>query len=367
MTPRRILIVAVLAVVAITSAVLVANLRTESKQTTDALLYPQLKAQADSVKAIRIYKAGDARAVEILRDGDRWTLTERDGYPIAAVKARNLVRALTTAKVLEEKTADESKYGALSVEDVKKADAKGVRIELEGPSDAVNLIVGKDGPGGKSSYVRRAGEAKSWLVSEQLSASPEVRDWLDKDIVNVSADRIQSAAISISGQKPYSASKSSRADADFKVEPLAKGQTLSSDGAANGIATALLSLTLDDVLPKSEIASEKPAAQATYKTFDGLIVQLEGFKKNDKHYVVIATSFDQALADQFKIKTAEQKPAADAANKGDVAQNESTSKPAADVSAEAKSLSDKTVNWAYEIPQYKYDAIFKPLAEMLKK
>jgi hypothetical protein len=374
MNPRRMLIVAVLAVIAITSAIVVANFRTESPREANELLYPELKAQADSVKAIRIFKAGDARALEIVRAGDRWTLTERNGYPIAAVKARNLVRALANAEILEEKTADESKYAALSVEDVKSADAKGIRVEFEGPGDVVNLIVGKDGPGGKSSFVRRVGEQKSWLVNEQLNASPEARDWLDKDIVNISADRIQSATISTAGLKAYAAAKASRADADFKVEALPRGKELSSPSAANAVATALLSLTLDDVLPKSEVAADKAAAQATYRTFDGLIVQLEGFRKNEKHYITLSTSYDQALADRFKLPTtvADPKPSEGDAAKAEDGKNENAQTANADagkpnVEDEAKQVADKVGNWAYEIPQYKYDALFRPLDEMLKK
>jgi len=388
MNPRRLLILGIAAVVALAVAVLLANRTNESTPATDALLYPDLKAQADSVTAIRIFKAGDARAIEVKRNGAEWTLSERNGYPIAAAKARNLVRALSNAKVLEEKTSDASKYSSLSVEDVSDAGAKGVRIELEGPATPVNLIVGKDAPGGKSSYVRRVGEPKSWLVSEQLSASPEPRDWLDKDIMNVSADRIQSAEISIEGQKPYTASKSSRADAAFKVEPLPKGKQLSSANAADDVATGLLSLSLDDVQPKADIASGKTNAQATYKTFDGLVVELAGFKKDDKHYVTIKTSYDAALADKFKVKTADDAKAADntkpnAADGAAKAADDANAKaadaskgegpapaatpPAPDVAAEAEKTNAKVGNWAYEISSYKYDSIFRPLDGMLKK
>jgi hypothetical protein len=367
MTSRRLLIFVVLAILAVTGAVLLANQRTSSTQTQSESIYPELKAQADSVKAIRIYKAGDARALELVRNGANWTLTERNGYPVAGVKARRLVQALSDAKVLEEKTADASRYGALSVEDVTAADAKGVRIELDGPKTPVNLIVGKDGPGGKSSYVRRVGDKQSWLVNTQLSASPEIADWLEKDIINVSADRIQSASISIDGQKPYTATKSSRADADFKVEPLPKGKELSSASAANSAATALMSLTLDDVQPKTSV-SGKPAAQATYKTFDGLVVQLDGYKKDEKRYITLATSYDAQLAERFKLKTAgDEKAKSDAADADKSKSEAPVATTTPNVEEEAKTAQTKVANWAYEIPEYKFDAIFRPLDEMLKK
>lgn len=362
MTSRRLLVLTALAVLALVGAVLLANQRAGSTKSTSDLLYPGLATEADSVKAIRIYKAGDARALEITRNGAQWTLSERSNYPIAAVKARRLVQALAEAKVVEEKTSDAAKYSAIGVEDVTGADAKGVRIELEGPKTKVNLIVGKDGAGGKSSYVRRAGEPKSWQVNQLLSASPDVADWLDKDIVNISPDRVQSASIAIEGQKPYAAAKASRADADFKVEPLPKGKGLSGTGAANSTATALSNLSLDDVQPKAQLNLGKAAAKATYKTFDGLVLDLEGFKKDDKHFISLSPSFDASLAERFKLATAADSKSADKA-----ATEAQPASAQGNVEEEAKKSAEKLGQWIYEIAGYKYDSIFRPIDELLKK
>lgn len=357
LTSRRLLVMAVLAIAVIAGAVLLANQRASTSHQANELLYPELKAQADNVKAIRIYKAGDVRALELLRNGADWVVTERNGYAVAPVKARRLVQALADAKLLEEKTSDATKYSALSVEDVSAADSKGVRIELEGTATPVNVIVGKDGPGGKSSYVRRAGDKQSWLVSEQLSASPEIRDWLDKDAINITADRTQSASIAIEGKPTYAATKAARTDADFKVAPLPKGKELSSPGAANTLASALMNLSVDDVRPKTEVATGKPAATATYKTFDGLIIEAQGWKRDEKHYVTFTASYDAALAEQFKMKTATDDKQADAP----------AATAAPNVEEEAKKITAKASNWAYELPAYKFDIVFPPLDPLLKK
>jgi len=353
-TARRLFAFGILAVLAVVGAVLLASQRATPSRSQSDLLYPALKTEADSVATIRIFRAGDQRALEIVRDGERWSLTERDGYPVAAAKVRNLVRALANAKVLEEKTSDPEKYAALSVEDVSNQDAQGVRIEIAGPKTPIDLIVGKAGPGGKSSYVRRIGERQSWLVGEQLSASPETRDWLDQDLINVSADRIQAANITTAGQKPYSASKTSRADAKFKITPLPKGKELNGPSAANAVATALSHLTLDDVRSKPTIATGKPTDRATYKTFDGLVVQIDGYAQDEQRYVVLTTAFDPALAEQFRVATATDEKTVAAP------QRQST------VESEARDTAAKLAPWAYEIPRYKYDAIFQPLAGMLK-
>ena len=112
-------------------------------------------------------------------------------------------------------------------------------------------------------------------------------------------------------------------------------------------------------IPRLSSCTEKPAAKATYKTFDGLVVQIDGFKKDDKRFVAITLSYDAALAEQFKVKT-------DADAKATT-----RSDPAAephqcgnkDVEEEAKQSAGKLGDWVYEIAGYKYDSIFRPIDE----
>ena len=76
-----------------------------------------------------------------------------------------------------------------------------MRIELVGPPKPVNLIVGKPGIGAQSSYVRRAGEPQSWLIDASIDTSASPDAWLRKDIIDVSADRMQSARVETKGSE----------------------------------------------------------------------------------------------------------------------------------------------------------------------
>jgi hypothetical protein len=90
--------------------------------------------------------------------------------------------------------------------------------------------------------------------------------------------------VSVGNAKAYSVVKKTRADADFTVEGLPKGKELSSPSAADSFASALSGLTMTDVQPASAV-TDKPSATATIKTFDGLVTEATGWKKDDKHYV----------------------------------------------------------------------------------
>jgi hypothetical protein len=384
MTSRRLLILGVLALVAIVAAFLLANRQSAAPAgTLPAALYPDLKAQLDAVDTVRIYKAGDARAVELVRTKDGWVVAERDGYSADAVKVRKLLLALAEAKPVEQKTSSAEHYAKLGVEDVSQPTASGARIELHGQKLPVNLIVGKPGGGPQAMYVRRVGEPASWLINQTLDTSSTPDAWLRKEIIDVSADRTQSAAVTIGGgAKGYNAAKQTRADADFKVDSVPRGKELSSPAAANGVASALTGLTLADVRSAKDFAAEKPAAHATLKTFDGLVVDADGWVKDGKHYVALKSGYDEALAKQFRVEpsSSTEGPSAEGDTKKPNAKSDAAPPaPAAaparnvspnvspNVSEEASTANAKLAGWVYEVPQYKYEAIFKPLEELLKK
>lgn len=377
MTSRKLLILGIVAIVAVVGGIWLAGRQTSTPTNETAVLYPELKKELDAITAVRIVQAGGTPAVELKRGETGWTISERANYPADEAKLRKLITSLTDAKLVEEKTSNPESYATLGVEDVSNTAAGGVQIEIDGPKQPPKLIVGKQGSGGQSQYVRRAGEPQSWLINKDIDTSASADQWLRKNILDVSADRIQSAEVTTAGAKPYFAVKKSRADADFTVEGLPKGKELSSPSAADNFSTALSGLTLTDVQSASAMSGE-PSARATLKTFDGLVAEVSGWKKDDKHYIALKTAYDAAQAERFKVATAEtDKPAekkedAAAASEGAPPAAKETPAPepakaAPNVEEQASKANSQLNGWVYEIPAYKYDAIFKPLSELIKK
>ena len=374
MNSKNLGVLGLVALVALGGGIWLASERSASSIEGAKSLYPGLKQTLNDATSVRIHTAGDELAVEIARKDDAWGVTERHGYPADEAKLRKLLLGLANATVREEKTANPKNYPSLGVEDVSADDASGLRIEVAGVEPAVNVIVGKQGLGLDSQYVRKVGEEQSWLIDTSLERSPTPEDWLRKSIVDVRADRIQSATIETKDAKPYTAAKESRADADFAVESLPKGKELSSSGAANSLATALAGLTLSDVRLASELEG-KPEARATYRTFDGLIVELDGWSLEDDRFLVARARFDEALAERFKVASEEGEQTDDSQTEkeasDDAASTSATTEENApttpNVAEEAAKLNAALEGWAFEIPDYKYDAIFKSLETMLKK
>ena len=382
MTSRKLSILAIIAIVAVGAGLWLAGRQTSTSSGETATLYPDLKQQLDAVTAVRIVNAGGATAVEMKRGESGWTVSERSDYPADEAKLRKLVTNLADAKLLEEKTSNADNYPTLGVEDISNDGVGGIQVEIEGPKQPLKLIVGKQATGGQSHYVRRAGEPQSWLIDKDIDTSASPDQWLRKDIIDVSADRVQAAEVTVGKSKPYSAVKKTRADADFTVEGLPKGKELSSPSAADNFATALSGLTLTDVQSASAMTDE-PSARAVIKTFDGLVAEATGWKKDDKHYVTLKTSYDAAQAERFEVapteaekKDGSAEPAKEDDSKAD-ATNSEGAPPAAEAAApepakpsaeeEAAKANARVSGWVYEIPAYKYEAIFKPVDELIKK
>jgi hypothetical protein len=130
------------------------------------------------------------------------------------------------------------------------------------------------------------------------------------------------------------------------------------------VATALTALSLSDVRPASAFQSTPPAAHATLKTFDGLVVDVDGWIQDQKHFVALHPSFDAAQAEHFKVATAPAEEKKDE-KKGDKKEAAPAPPPAPNVAEDAKKAADKVAGWVYEIPDYKYESLFKPVDQLV--
>jgi hypothetical protein len=371
MNSNRLLGLGVLAAVVLAGALLLANHRAGTSLDDGKALYPSLKTDADNIDAVRIFKAGksDTPILELLRKDSVWTISQRDGYPADATKVRKLIIALTDAKIIEQKTSTPASYPKLGVEDLTADGATGTRIALAGGKSPVDVIVGKTV--NRQTYVRRAGEAPSWLVTASIEAPLLVDAWLRRELLDISGDRVQAATIAV-GNQDYTATKSERTAPEFKVDGVPKGKELA-PAAANSFATALQGLALSEVSTAQAFGAAEPNAKATFKTFDGLVAQLNGWVRDEKRYISIATSYDEAQAKKFELpaapatpdteseagKSEQTKPATPEAGKA--------ANPVDKVRDEATATNQRLTGWVFEIPTYKYDAIFKPVDQLVKK
>jgi hypothetical protein len=292
------------------------------------LVLPGLEGSVNAITQVRLVK-GDGTRTTLERQASDWVVAER-GYPADSSRVRKLLLDLAGLQVVEEKTSDPASYSAIGVEDVTSAKSGGTRIDLVEPGKTVSLIVGKPS-GTRSSFVRVGGAAQSLLATPQLMPETDPRRWLDSTVIELPESRVKEVALKPASGPAYSVTRTDAKQTDFTVPDLPKGRELTSAGAANSVAGALASLTLDDVRKAAGSAGTEPA-HATFQTFDGLTVDVSGRKDGDRRFISLSAR--------------------------------STAKATAD---EAQKIDTRLDGWEIEIPGYQYDAIFQPLDGLLKK
>ncbi len=313
-------------------------------------LLPDLASRADDVRTIEIQRP--EFTVVIARDGDAWRLPERAGYPADTAKIRQLFVELTGLRTLEAKTRAKDLYPSLEVEDRDGAGAKSSLVALKdaGGRDLAALLVGKPrygrGGGGEDAvYVRKQGDAQTWLAKGRLTVTRDAVQWLDRVVADVSRERVREIVIRHADGAELVVRRASPADKDFAPVDAPADRKLKSSWEANSIAGIFDKLELDDVRRAAEMPVPADAPTTTLTTFDGLTLTARFVEKDGATWVAIA---------------ARAEPPAQLPEGGEKL------KDAAAVKAEAEQLAAKLGPWVYKVPGFQLEAMRRKLEDLLE-
>ena len=370
MTRQRLVTLVALALLVVAGAIWLSQQRSLRRDdTAGARVLPALASALNAVTEVRLIKAGDQTAVTLKRGEANWLVAERANHPADSSKVRKLLIDLSDLKVIEQKTASPAHYAVLGVEDLKTPTATGVRVELAGLPQPASVIVGKSA-GARSSYARLAQSAQSVAVSPAITLDTDPKNWLDRSLLDIPAARVQQVKVTDATGRSYIARRESREQTDFTVLDLPKGRVLTSPTAANSGSNALSALSCDDVRPAAPApASAKDSARAEFRLFDGTVIEITGRKEGEQHWIHLAPRYDEAQQQLFAAAaTAPANAAPDAKSEPAPAPTPAANERKPDeVEAETKKWAARFTGWDYEVPAYKYESLFRPLDELIKK
>ena len=325
------------------------------------LLFPGLAGELNEVASIAVLEDGER--LTLAREGNEWMVTERGGYPARFEAVKKALIGLAELKTFEAKTAEPASYARIEVEDPEDEDAKSKLVTVtdgDGKTLAA-LIVGKlrfakGGLGPSMIYVRRAGEARSWLASGDLDVGGDIGDWIDKSLLDISSDRMRRVTLTPADGKPVVIGRKTGADDKFTVENLPEGAEISSESDVRNRTSVLFGLTLDDVRPAALVPfAARGAGKAEYRTLDGLVIRIDTAKHENRTWIAIEAALDEA----GRVEP-------DAAQAGG---EDATAKRLTldDVKEEVEEINQRTRGWAFAVPGYKLDYIRSSLDDLLKK
>jgi hypothetical protein len=387
MNTKSILIVGVAAAALLATGLAVTRMGDEGSASAKSSgpLFPELAARLNDAAKVTI--TGKDAAFVVGKDGASWGATEKGGYPVQFDRVKQLVVGVSQLETVAPMTNNPAQHGKLELADPTAAEGAAKRVTIEDASGKVlaDVLIGKpkqhQGFGGKGAlYVRKPGDDQTWEVSGQVTVSADAASWLDREVSKLESARVQRVTVHHPGGEILAVSKATKDDANFKVEGLPEGAQLQWDGVANGLATPLQYMSLDDV-QRNEGFDTTGATSTEFACFDGLVVTAKTVDKDGKTWLTLSASVDESLraAEPVGPPAPEKTDAtADATTEGEASEGDKADgdepeaakpalKPLEEVRKEADELNAKWGPWVYSIPGYNAANLRKKMSDLLKK
>jgi hypothetical protein len=337
MKPMHFVVLAILAVVSTIAAIAAyaANNTWSDAPVGGAKAFPALAKKAGEVAAIEL-RQGE-KAVTIERQDAVWRFKERAGYPVMIEKVRALLVNLAQADLVEAKTRVADRYGLIELEDPAGKDAKSRNVRVLDDKGGViaEAVVGKKrsdafGYGKPGTYLRKPGEAQTWLTNVELDAPTGLKDWIKTDAFQVDSSKVSRVTVEMPGEQPLKIER----NADKKLVlglSTPQGQKLKDEGVADSIARAAAYIDFDDVRKLAAAPTGKDVSIVKLEAEGGLAVTMRVRKDGEGQWLSLT-----------------------AAGEGDAKKT-------------ADEITARTAGWEYKVSQNKVDAMLKRRADLFEK
>ena len=300
----------------------------------NAKLFSGLSGEAGKISGIEVTQG--ASTVRLERKGEAWTLKERSGFPANTEKVRALLIAVTVAELVEAKTRKPDRYGVLEVEEPidKGANSRLLKLIDEKGAAIADVIVGKKrldafGSGKAGTYIRKPGDAQSWLVNAPIDAPVRVKDWIKSRVFETQADKIRRIVLEMPGEQPIEIEW----DATKKrpqLKDIPAGKKVKYANSIDDIQEALSAFDIEDVRKMPDTPSGDNVSTARVEIEGGLKVAFKIRKSADGDWLSLA-----------------------ATGEGDTAKF-------------AEALTSGAAGWEFKLPKAKAGDVLKTRADLLE-
>lgn len=329
-------------------------------------LFPKLAGEINNVVKVEIKsRLNDAK---LAKDSDNWVIANRDNYPASFEKIKSAILDLSDMKIMEAKTSKPDLYSRLDVQDVDAKKSQSTQITLRDKDGKVlaSLIVGKEREGhpsplGTLRYVRRAGQAQSYLVAGDIDINADPLAWTTRQITDISGSRIRSVRLDEPGQPPVEVDRDKPSDTNFTLKDTPDGFRAKSSAMVTSLSTILEQLRFDDVRARAALKWPDNADVATLRSFDGLVATVRTASIDGRQFSTFDFAYDPA-----GVEKASTDANSKAADKTGIDADADTAKPKS-VPDEVKTLNDKLGKWAFALPDFKVKMLTTTKESLLAK
>ena len=196
----------------------------------------------------------------------------RSDYRVSSEAVRNILVGVAELRLKEPKTERKNLYSRLAVRDVSEPGAKSTLLTINDKKGDVLaiLIVGREtsevaGASDVGRYIRKPGEARSWLAEGRLALPNNVKKWVSPQFLNISNKRVKAVSVLHPDGEVMNVLRMNQAGKKFRVENLPPDREIEYQSDVDNMADGIDKLELEDVRQAGNI---KYPNDRTLKTTD---------------------------------------------------------------------------------------------------
>ncbi len=356
-----------LVLTAVTAAAAIAVLVDERARSGDpvagAMLYPGLLERVNDIDFVEVSTVVDGTVSARRADG-RWGVVQRHGYPAHFETVSRMLYDLARLELIEPRTSKPALYPKIRVEDLEGSAAESIRIVAKAGDETVaDLLVGFARPEelGGGVFLRRSGEAQSWLAKGGFQPVQILTRFLERNIANVEQRRLRRTRLTHDDGETVTVSKAGPEETAWTLEEdPPEGRKAKATHELSPLTSWLDFLIFDDVRPAAEMDFSEPLVAGRFETFDGLVVEVLMAAQDDDHWVALAASPGTPDPRVEPLLAARRTMEADKLE-GSL---QMALKTPGEVADEIEEINATASGWAYRVTDYKTDKFRTRLAQV---
>lgn len=375
MKPKHLLLLAGITIGVIIVAIFFSTRESAELPEQGTRLLPSLLDHVNDVTTIEVKT--HSGSITLTRDETGWRVNEKSGYPADLSEVRKTLLGLANLAIVEPKTSNPDLFAKLNLQDVEAEGSGSTLITLKGSNGEplAQLLIGKQRPSKANPtlsdiYVRKPNESQTWLVQGNLVLPRIAEGWINKTLLNISLDRLHRIHILHPDGDALTLVKEQPSDMDFHVQNLPKGAKIKTQFSVNNIATALATLTFEDVFPREEKSFPQDSQTITrLETFDGMEVTMTAAPQDNTYLLILSAAYRPDLRQE---PTAKEESAAKSDEQTTEDNQSSEATPAQpplksieDVQKEVAHINTRAKNWVFEIATFKVNNFSKRVADLI--
>ena len=330
----------------------------------NALWLPELKPVLPQLRKVALQSSSERVTLERTEAG--WGVVERSGYPVDFKSLEELLRAVSEARLLEQKTSKPEYFSRLGLVDIEQPQSKAVLLELwAAPEQAlVRVLLGDPAETRKGRYVRAASGTETWLIDQSPEPLTGAADWIDRHFLDVDFARVARVTRTLPNGTGFVAERATPEAASLSVRELPEGRKPRYEAVFDGAARAVLSAEIEDVKPlkQSDFAAED-TVKTLIETKDGLELEVDATKDESGSWVRVKA---QAVAARTEDTRTAEPAALDAADAA-AAETDGVELAGAVDPPDPAAIDKRLGNWTFKVSDYVYGELSKSLEGYLEE